>query len=555
MRFSLSRRLLVLLLACGILLGTPAVAYDSDWDDDEETSSSSKKKKKKKKSKKKSDDDYWDDDSWDEEPVSKKKKKKKKKSKKKSKKKASDADSWDDVDIDDGHDEDEVSSDDEEDFFSEDEPAPAPAQVEVKKTAMGSVTKTVPAPAPASGKQASSREECISKLRDQPSSIDHVKLDLRHSGWSNGALLNKEHKVLLNLNNFRDTATVLAFTDTELRVKWDKYGEERFLRQPDGVYALDSIAMVKGSRAYCVHQMIHNPGGIEHVELNVKHPQWHNPVRIHKGQRVLVNMNQYKDTATVLSLTERELRVKWDVAGEERFLRQPDNTYMMDSMVRNSSIELDRKTSRVAKRLMSRKAVPWEDYGWSGKIMDYITGNEPPLTYRTFRLISPTMNSKVRFSEDEMVLVKMDEDKVPAKVLNYTGVTISVRWPSGHIATFKRLENGSYRRIDEERIARQLLDSSLATRQKSEDDWFQIWWRDIMDEEKPLSYVSIELKNGKDESNPRICMDNRLLVHTAPHHGWATVVEFNRNKLIIRWNNQKEEIYERGDDNVYHRAD
>lgn len=546
MCFSLSRRLLALLIACGILLSVPATAYDSDWDDDD-TEKKSSTKKKKKKSKKKDDEDYWDDDSWDEEPVSKKKKKsKKKKSKKKGKKKSSD-DDWDDDNDSDG-----ITEEDEEDFFS-DEPSSAPA-VEVKRTALGTSTQTV-SPKKADNNQPRNRAECIQRLKNDLSNVEHSKVRLRHSHWSNDAYVNKEHKVLLNMNNFRDTATVITFTDQELRVKWDRYGEERFLCQPDGIYALDSIATVKGSRGDCVHRMINNPGSISYVELMVKHPEWHNTVRINMEQRVLVNMNQYKDTATVISLTERELRVKWDGAGEERFLRQPDNTYMLNTLVANSNVNEDRKTARVASRLMSRKAIPWEEYGWSGKILDYITGNEPPLTYKTFRLISPSMNSKVRFAEKEMVLVKLEEDKCAAKVLNYTGVKMSVRWPSGHVATFKRFEENTYRKIDEERIAKQILDNTLATRQKSEDDWFQIWWRDVMDEEKPLSYVTIELKNGQETSHPRICMDNRLLVHTAPHQGWATVVQFNRNKLIIRWYNRNEEIYERGDDNIYHRAD
>lgn len=312
------------------------------------------------------------------------------------------------------------------------------------------------------------------------------------------------------------------------------------------------IAPPRDPRAECVELLRHNPAAVEHVEFVVIHPDWKSRVRVNKEHRVLLALHLSKGKATVLELNERELRVKWDDWGEELFLRQPDNTYMLDSMVKRSGKELSRKAKRTAARLRSRKAVAWDDYGWTGWLLDYISGNEQPLTYETFRMVRENMDCKVRFSEDEKVLVKMTGDHEAASVLAYTGVKLHVRWESGQVETYKRLEDGSYRKIDDERVARQLLDPDKCVREKSEDDWFVIWWRDFMNEEKPLSYVNVEMRKGKQEYRPRLSMDNRLLVQTPPHKGWAKVIKYDRKQLIIRWDGVREELYERDDENAYH---
>ncbi len=477
MLLSLSRRLLALLLALGLLTAAPVSAYDSDYDDDEQEVKKSKKKKKdKKKSRKKqAEDDYWDEDSWDDdevEPVKKKKdRKKKKKNRKKSRKKQveEDEDSWDSWDDDD--DSGKVSADDAEDFFADDAPQPVPQEAAMQKTAMGGVVtrKEQPKPAPQVQQPAPPRR---------------------------------------------------------------------------------AVASAPSSRDECLRML--RAGSIDYVEFKVIHPHWTSPVRISKEHRVMLALNLRQGAATVLELTERELLVKWDAFAEDRFLRQADGSYKQAAVVKRGGEAMTRKARRVATRLRSRKAVPWEEYGWSGWFMDWVSGNEPPLTYKTLRLVNERMDCKARFSEDEMVLVKMGDGNQAAMVLGYTGVKLHLRWENGSVATFKRLDDGSYRQIDDELVARQLLDPNKCVREKTEDDWFQIWWRDVMNEEKPLSYVSVEMKKGKDEYHPRISMDNHVLQQTAPHKGWAKVVKFDRKQLIIRWGGTQEELYERGDDNVYY---
>ncbi len=310
------------------------------------------------------------------------------------------------------------------------------------------------------------------------------------------------------------------------------------------------IASRPGSRDECVRML--RKGTCDYVEFKAEHPQWTSPVRVNKEHRVLLALHLNRGVATVLELNERELVVKWDAFAEERFLRQADGTYKQTAMVKRSGEAMPRKARRVAARLRSRKAVDREDYGWSDRFIDWISGDDPPLTYKTVRLVNESMDCKARFSEDEMVLVKMGDDNQAAWVLGYTGVKLHVRWENGSVDTFKRLEDGSYRKINDELVARQLLDPDKSTHEKSEDNWLQLWWRDVMNEEKPLSYVSVEMQKGEQVYHPRISMDNHVLMQTPPHKGWAKVVKFDHKQLIIRWNGSQEELYERGNDNVYH---
>lgn len=479
MLLSLSRRLLTMLLALGILTAAPAAAYDSDYDDDEQSVRKSKKKKKKsrKKKKKEDEDNYWDEASWEDDevkPLAKNKKKKKKAKspkKKKAEEESEDDDDWDDSDDSDSQ---KITSEDEEDFFGseDDTPSPAPA----------------PAPAPAAAKTA--------------------------MGSTLGASAPPPQK---------PEEPAPAAPQRDERSEW-----------------------INAIRSYSAD--------VEFGELKLIHPSWTAHVRFNTKLRTLVTMKARMDAGTILELSERALRVKWDEWGEEVFLRQADNSYMQSTLVKRSGFELSRKAKRAAARLRSKKAVPWEEYGWTGRLMDFITGNEPPLTYKTFQLVNADMDCAVRFSEEEKVLVKIGGNHEPAAVLDYTGVKLHVRWENGHVETYKRQEDGTYRKIDDERIARLLLDPDKCVREKSQDDWFQIWWRDVTNEEKPLCYVNVEMKKGNEEYHPRISMDNRILTQTPPHSGWAKVVQFNRKELIIRWNGTDEELYELGDDNVYYLA-
>lgn len=314
-------------------------------------------------------------------------------------------------------------------------------------------------------------------------------------------------------------------------------------------------APVVSPRDECVKKMLSRPGEVAHTDVEVQHQVWSGRLRINTEQKVLVRLNGRKDVATVLKFDDKELRVKWDLWSEEVYYRQSDGRYVQDAVIdKRVGDEMARRASRVGKRLRSRKAVNWEDYGWTGSLMDWVLGNKPPLTYKVLKLTNERGSFRVRFSEDEMVLAKMGEGNQSAVVLEYTGMKLHVRWENGSTASFKRQKDGSYRKIDDWALARRLREGDDVVREKSEDDWFTVWWRDVMDEEKPLSYKEIRMQIGGTECEPRLSMDNRLLVMIPPQNGWAKVVKINRFQLHIRWHDKQDEIFQRDEDKVYRRA-
>ncbi len=314
-------------------------------------------------------------------------------------------------------------------------------------------------------------------------------------------------------------------------------------------------APVVNPREECVKKMLFRPGEVAHTDVEVQHQVWSGRLRINEEQKVLVRLNGRNDVAAVLKFDDKELRVKWDLWSEEVYYRQSDGRYVQDAVIdKRVGDEMARRASRVGKRLRSRSAVNWEDYGWTGSLMDWVLGNKPPLTYKVLRLTNEQGSFRVRFSEDEMVLAKMGEGNQSAVVLEYTGMKLHVRWENGSTASFKRQKDGSYRKIDDWKLARRLRNGDDVVREKSEDDWFTAWWRDVMDEEKPLSYKEIRMKIDGTECEPRLSMDNRLLVMLPPQNGWAKVVKINRFQLHIRWHDKQDEIFYRGDDKVYRRA-
>lgn len=314
----------------------------------------------------------------------------------------------------------------------------------------------------------------------------------------------------------------------------------------------ESAGSPETERAKCIYALRKDPASIEHVELTIVHRTGSSKGFISPKYNVLLTRTLEHNVATVLSMTEHELRVKWDGGEEETFVKQGNGTYMLASMVRSGAEGIDPKVQRVASRLYSRKAVAWEDYGWFNWLIDYICGNEIPLTYKTFELENNGKERKVRFAEKERTVVCMSGDHEAAEVLGYTGVKLHIQWASGAVESYKRQDDGTYRIIDDAHIARQIINSRNCVHEKAEDDWFIIWWRDFMNEEKQLAYINVDIQKEKKVYRARLCRDNFVLVLPPPHEGWARVVRYDRNRLIIRWEGTKEELFERGGDNVYH---
>ncbi len=309
-------------------------------------------------------------------------------------------------------------------------------------------------------------------------------------------------------------------------------------------------------RDICIRQMLHEPHTIKHETVGLQHPDWSGHARINTEHKVLVRITGRRDSGNVIVFNDRELTIDWDEWEEEHFIRQPNGDYVSDQILaKNANDPAIRRAKRVANRLRSKKAVSSSNYGWVDRLLDYITGNTPPMVYKVLALNNKSGRFTVRFCEQEMVVSRTKNSEAAGVVLDYTGVKLHIRWEDGTVETYKRTKTGGYRIVDDWEIARQLRDdNNTAVQEDSEEGEFMAWWRDVCNEEKPLSYTQVRMLSGGIDAEPRVCMDNRILVYPLPHNSWAKVIKFTPHKLHIRWHNKKDEIFERVDDYIYRPA-
>lgn len=309
-------------------------------------------------------------------------------------------------------------------------------------------------------------------------------------------------------------------------------------------------------RKDCLRQMLHHPERVPHRTVELRHVNWSGRARINTQHKLLVRIDGRRDTGDVIVFTDQELTIDWDLWDEEHFVRQPSGEYVSDQLLAMHADDKEiRRARRVATRLRSKKAISSTNYGWVDRLLDFITGNKPPLVYQVLSLNNKSGRFTVRFCEEEMVVARTKNGEAAGAVLDYTGVKLHIRWEDGTIETYKRTNTGGYRVVDDWALARQLRDGKGTMMQSNEEDsGFTQWWRDFRNEEKPLSYTQVRMFSGGVDAEPMVCQDNRILVYPPPHNSWAKIVEFTPRRLHIRWHNKTDEVFERTGDYVYRSA-
>ena len=331
-------------------------------------------------------------------------------------------------------------------------------------------------------------------------------------------------------DTYADAATTVEFFSDE--------PDEHVLvpRQPQG-------RRVVATRAECVELLRTYPWAIEYAELQLVHEHWRGPVRVNAEYRVLVSMTGLKSVATVLRLSEQELRVKWDDFGEESFYLQKDGTYLHENQARRQAGSLG---SRVRSSVAG--AVAEESYGWTDRVVDAVLFHDAPLTYKTLQLVSPVQSVEVHLVEEQKTLTTTGEKPLAAVVLDYTGDKLHLRWETGWVESYARAEDGSYHKMNDTQVARWLRDPKLPA--VAEASWLAQIWNRVVDEDAPL-YVPLKLKQAGKTVECRLSMEHRLLVNMEPASGWAKVVSYDSGRLLLRWHDMLDESYVLGVDGVF----
>lgn len=151
--------------------------------------------------------------------------------------------------------------------------------------------------------------------------------DIRVTGkaWDDSLRLSLEHMVAARCAGSRDSARIILFNDKKLVLKWDRWGEETFVRQQDGKYHQVNPEELEAERVRQLIRSGSNEIRVRKFRFTSRH--WSDTVLISFKHKVAVRSSGAKDAGTVVRYDQDSITIKWDRWKEDTFQRQPQGTY------------------------------------------------------------------------------------------------------------------------------------------------------------------------------------------------------------------------------------
>lgn len=165
-------------------------------------------------------------------------------------------------------------------------------------------------------------------LKENRPTIAFTEISVVGDSWQDRLRISTEFMVAARSGGSRDTARVLLFDNNRLALKWDRWGEESFIRQADGKFHKDNSKLIEGER---IRNLIRQRSReIRTKNFRFAGPGWQDTVFISFEHKVAVRSGGRKDAATVIRFDKNSITLKWDKYGEETFIRQPDGLFKVN---------------------------------------------------------------------------------------------------------------------------------------------------------------------------------------------------------------------------------
>lgn len=171
-------------------------------------------------------------------------------------------------------------------------------------------------------------ETARQELKGYRPTIAFNEISVVGDSWQDRLRISSEFMVAARSGSSRDTARVLLFDNNRLVLKWDRWGEESFIRQADGKFHKDNSKLIEGERIR--NQIRERSHEIRTKKLRFAGPGWQDTVSISFEHKVAVRNGGSKDAATVVRFDKNSITLKWDKYGEETFIRQPDGLFKVN---------------------------------------------------------------------------------------------------------------------------------------------------------------------------------------------------------------------------------
>lgn len=128
-----------------------------------------------------------------------------------------------------------------------------------------------------------------------------------HSLWKDFLVIHPTEKWVYRLFEPREKGQVLYQKGDLLKIKWDRWGEERFVWD-------------KTKKRYIQNKEQSSKNTAEEKILTVKHRFWKDKLIINLKKKKFHRKSNLQDTGTVISFKDNILKVNWDLWGKETFV-------------------------------------------------------------------------------------------------------------------------------------------------------------------------------------------------------------------------------------------
>ena len=162
-------------------------------------------------------------------------------------------------------------------------------------------------------------------LKEYRPAINFHEISVAGDSWQDRLRISPEFMVAARTSGSQDTARVQMFDNNRLVLKWDRWGEESFIRQADGKYHKDKTSLIEGERIR--NLMRQGSSEIRTRKLRFAGPGWQDTVLISFEHKIAVRCGGRQDAATLVRFSKNSYTLKWDKYGEETFIRQADGSF------------------------------------------------------------------------------------------------------------------------------------------------------------------------------------------------------------------------------------
>lgn len=351
----------------------------------------------------------------------------------------------------------------------------------------------IPAPHPR-------REEIKKALQQRHCDEEYETVIFEVDGWRGKVRINKEAMVYArNSPESKDAGNILDMTSTRLEIKWDRWGHGIVEKGKDNVYR-----KVAADDKY--EDFLKSP---------TRHPHF-----------TADFVNEKEEKSSLYFSTDYGAAVRADT-GEGRFVRG----FAKGNYRQVSNFKWTDDHGKTTHYYYIRSAF----HALNAQTAKHLLGqHNPPIAFKDEHLFSRSWDDRLRFSEEYRVAIRY-RNQDSADVQEYSEKCIILKWDNWGTEIFYRHPDGSYYSP-----ARKLLPEHAEIREK------------LKRNDPTLRSRKLTLVHPAYTGQLVCSFKDKIAMLAFEKPSFATIMDFSRNHITLKWDNFGVERFERGSDRKFH---